>query len=144
MDIVRSLRVSASGLEAQRTRMDAVAENLANADSVTAAGGRPYRRKLVYLETVPAHTFAAEFGARSGQTPGGVRVSNVAESLEPPRRVWQPDHPLAGADGFVNLPNVNTLKEMIDMMLSTRAYEANATAFSATKAMSSRLLEILR
>jgi flagellar basal-body rod protein FlgC len=141
MDVFRALRISASGLQAQRVRMDVVAENLANADSAVSATGGPYRRKVVHLEAAPAFADALP---SSGAPAGGVRVARVGESHEPPRRVWQPDHPSAGPDGFVSLPNVHPLKEMVDMMLSTRAYEANASAFAATKTMNARLLELLR
>jgi flagellar basal-body rod protein FlgC len=143
MDIFRALGVSASGLSAQRTRMDTVAENLANADSTQTVTGGPYRRKLVMLAQSGDPAFAA-FLQNAGSPDGGVRVAGVTHSQEPFRRVHQPDHPHAGADGYVNLPNVNPLKEMIDMMLSTRAYEANATAFAATKSLGTKLLELLR
>jgi flagellar basal-body rod protein FlgC len=143
MNIFRALGVSASGLTAQRTRMDLVAENLANADSTQTVTGSPYRRKLVTLAQAGDPAFAVAL--RDAAVPeGGVRVTGVTESREPFRRVHQPDHPHAGADGFVSLPNVNPVKEMIDMMLSTRAYEANATAFQASKGLAAKLLELLR
>jgi flagellar basal-body rod protein FlgC len=143
MDIFRALGVSASGLAAQRTRMDVVAENLANTDSTQTVTGGPYRRKLVTLAQSGDPAFAVAL--RDAAVPeGGVRVTGVTESREPFRRVHQPDHPHAGPDGFVSLPNVNPLKEMVDMMLTTRAYEANATAFAASKSLAVRLLELLR
>jgi flagellar basal-body rod protein FlgC len=149
MDIFRALHVSASGLAAQRTRMDVVAENLANSETTTTATGGPYRRKLVFLEAARASglldpTRGTGFLDELGAASNGVRVAEIRESPEAPRRVFQPDHPHAGPDGFVALPNVSPLKEMVDMMLSTRAYEANATAFQATKTMGARLLELLR
>jgi flagellar basal-body rod protein FlgC len=123
--------------------MEVIAENLANSESSASAAGRPYRRKLVLLEPVEARTFSAIL--LGADTPdAGVRVSAIVESPEPPRRVYRPDHPHAGSDGFVSLPNVNPLKEMVDMILTTRAYEANATAFEAAKNMGTRLLELLR
>jgi flagellar basal-body rod protein FlgC len=134
--------VSASGLAAQRTRMDVVAENLANTDSTQTVAGGPYRRRLVMLAQAGDPAFAAFL--RDAAPDGGVRVAGVTESREPFRRVLQPDHPHAGADGYVSLPNVNPLKEMLDMMLSTRAYEANATAFQASKSLGVKLLELLR
>jgi flagellar basal-body rod protein FlgC len=142
MDIVRALGLSASGLAAQRTRMDVVAENLANTDSTQTVTGQPYRRKLVMLAQAGDPSFPAAL--RQAAPEGGVRVAGVSESREPFRRVHQPDHPHAGPDGFVSLPNVNPLKEMVDMMLTTRAYEANATAFQAAKSMGVKLLELLR
>jgi flagellar basal-body rod protein FlgC len=143
VDILRALGISASGLSAQRTRMDTVAENLANTDSTQTLTGGPYRRKLVLLAQASDPAFAAAL--RDADIPdGGVRVAGITQSREPFRRVHQPDHPHAGPDGFVSLPNVNPLKEMIDMMLTTRAYEANAVAFQATKSLGVKLLELLR
>lgn len=139
MDFIPALGVSASGLAAQRARMDVIAENLANSDSTISATGRPYQRKLVVLEAAGGGDAAASLG-----TADGVRVRAVVPSLEAPRRIYQPDHPQAGADGFVELPNVSPLREMVDMMSTTRAYEANAAAFQASKSLATKLLELLR
>jgi flagellar basal-body rod protein FlgC len=143
MNILNALGVSASGLAAQRARMDVVAENLANVDSTQTPAGGPYRRRQVTLAQIDEPVFALAL-RDAALPPGGVRVSGVVESREPFRRVHQPDHPHAGPDGFVSLPNVNPVKEMVDMMLTTRAYEANATAFQASKSLAARLLELLR
>jgi flagellar basal-body rod protein FlgC len=143
MDVFRALNVSAAGLSAQRTRMDVIAENLANSDTTVTPAGEPYRRKVVLLQAVDDRSFPAVLNGM-GREDAGVRVDRVAESREPLRRVYQPDHPQAGPDGFVTLPNVNPLREMIDMLTSTRAYEANAAAFQATKSMGAKLLELLR
>lgn len=142
MDLTRALDISASGLAAQRARMDTIAENLANVDS-TRPGGMPYRRKVVVLQSADTPGFAILLG-QARRTEGGVRVAEVRESTEPGRRVYQPGHPHAGPDGYVELPNVNPLAEMLDMIAATRAYEANVSAFQATKSMSMRLLELLR
>lgn len=144
MDLFRALDISASGLSAQRSRMDVITENLANSEtSVTAAGGGPYRRKAVVLEATTGRGFPAILRA-DGAAEGGVQVSRVIELPDPPRRVYEPGHPQAGADGFVSLPNVNPLTEMVDMMATMRAYEANATAFQAAKSMGAKLLDLLR
>jgi flagellar basal-body rod protein FlgC len=140
MDVSRALDVSASALSAQRTRMNVIAENLANTDSSVTATGRPYQRKLVLLESIGGQ----DFGAVLRGADGGVRVRAVVPSQEPPRRVYEPSHPQAGPDGFVELPNVNPLREMVDMLSTTRAYEANATAFQASKTLATKLLELLR
>ena len=140
MDMFRALDISASGLAAQRARMDVVAENLANSESGRTASGGAYRRKLVLLR--PDDAFARALG--QVQAARGVRVAAVRESDEALRRVWQPDHPFAGPDGMVEMPNVNPVQEMVDMLASTRAYEANATAFQATKSLGLKLLELLR
>jgi flagellar basal-body rod protein FlgC len=144
MDLFRAFDVSASGLSAQRTRMEVITENLANAESPLGPGGRVYRRKVPMLQAVDGGaSFAAALGGAS--TPrGGVRVAQVVESGDTLRRVYQPGHPMAGPDGFLTLPNVNPLVEMVDMLMTTRAYEANATAFQASKSMAAKLIEILK
>lgn len=142
MDLFRALDASASGLAAQRARMDVISENLANVDSTVTAGGGPYRRRVVLLEAAtPGFAALVSSGAASD---GAVRVTGVAETADPFRRVHEPGHPHAGADGYVTLPNVNPLLEMLDMLGATRAYEANVTAFQAAKGMGAKLLELLR
>ena len=143
MDLFRALNISASGLTAQRARMEAVTENLANSESAMTPTGRPYQRKIVILRPVDPNGFR-DLMRTSAEPEGGVRVASVVEAQDLPRRIHQPDHPHAGADGFVNMPNINPLREMLDMMSSSRAYEANATAFAATKSMSAKLLELIR
>jgi flagellar basal-body rod protein FlgC len=143
MDVSRALGVSASGMAAQRVRMDTIGENIANVDSTSTPGGGPYRRKVVVLMPADALGFA-NFLTSSPADEGGVRVREVRESLDATRRVYQPGHPHASPDGYVELPNVNPLNEMLDMLSATRAYEANASAFQATKSMTARLLELLR
>jgi flagellar basal-body rod protein FlgC len=143
MDLFRAFGISASGLSAQRARMDVIAENLANSETTVTAAGGPYRRKTVVLEATDGHSFPALL-REQGLPDGGVKVSRVLESAEAWRRLHEPGHPEAGPDGFVNFPNVNPLAEMVDMLSTTRAYEANATAFQAAKAMGTKLLELLR
>ena len=143
MDLFRSLDISASGLSAQRARMDVIAENLANAETTATPAGGPYRRKAVVLEALDNRPFPA-FLRPPGVPEGSVQVTQVVETQDPLRRVHEPGHPQAGPDGFVDFPNVSPLVEMVDMMATTRAYEANATAFQAAKAMGTKLLELLR
>ena len=143
MDLFRALNISASGMTAQRARMEAVTENLANSESAVTPGGRPYQRKIVILRPIEGGGFRDLLRA-STEPAGGVRVDRIVEGQDTPKRIHQPDHPHAGPDGFVLMPNINPLREMLDMMSSTRVYEANATAFAATKSMSAKLLELLR
>ncbi len=143
MDLFRALNISASGMTAQRARMEAVTENLANSDSAVTPNGRPYQRKIVLLRAIDPNGFDNAMRSAS-EPPGGVKIDGIAESNDTPRRIHQPDHPHAGPDGFVTMPNINPLREMLDMMSSTRAYEANATAFQATKSMGAKLLEIIK
>ena len=148
MGMFDSLNVSASGLTAERLRMDVAAENLANAQSTRGADGGPYRRKEVLLEEAPGH---GGFGAQlrtamtsSSGSPGGVRVAGIAEDPTPPRRSYDPTHPDADPQGYVNLPNVDTVAEMVDLITASRGYEANVTAMQSAKQMFAKTLEILR
>ena len=143
MDLFRALSISASGMTAQRARMEAVTENLANSDSAVTPTGRPYQRKIVMLRAIDSAGFQDAM-RKASEPPGGVKIEGIMESKDTPRRIHQPDHPNAGPDGFVTMPNINPLREMLDMMTSTRAYEANATAFQATKSISAKLLELIR
>ena len=143
MDLFRALDISASGLSAARKRMEVIGENLANSETARTAGGGPYRRKTVLLQAAEGPGFAAALGNGAARE-GGVQVAGVVESPDAPRRVHRPEHPQAGPDGFVSLPNVNPMTEMVDMLATTRAYEANATAFQAAKSMGIKLLELLR
>jgi flagellar basal-body rod protein FlgC len=151
MGLFDSLSISASALTAERLRMDVTAENLANAQTTRGADGGPYRRKDVILEQAAAPGgFGAELRAAmgvGGGSPtgaGGVHVAAIAEDAAPARRVFDPGHPDAGADGYVEMPNVDTVSEMVDLISSQRAYEANVTAMQAAKTMFAKTLEILR
>jgi flagellar basal-body rod protein FlgC len=135
MDGATAFAISASGLRAQRLRMDVIAANLANAQSTRTPEGGPYRRREVVLEAVSAsERFSDVLGEASGDA---VRVARVVSDDEPPRIVFDPGHPDADATGYVAFPNVNVVAEMVDLMTATRAYEANVAAINATK----RLLE---
>ena len=136
-----ALDLSAAGLSAQRTRMNVLAENLANVETTRTLEGGPYRRKLVIFGAEPVPAFGQVLNAAQLST---VKVQEVVESAEPPRLVHQPSHPDANAEGYVALPNVNPLLEMVDLLAATRAYEANVTAVQAAKSMFSKALEIGR
>ncbi len=150
MGMFDSLNVSATGLTAERLRMDVTAENLANAQTTRGANGGPYRRKEVVLEQAAggAGGFGAQLtaamGARGGGRPGGVQVAAVAEDQTAPRMVYDPGHPDADARGYVAMPNVDSVTEMVDLISSSRAYEANVTAMEAAKQMFTKTLELLR
>jgi len=135
MGNLSSIDISASGLFAQRTRLDAIASNIANATTTRTTGGGPYRRQIVILR--------AGAGLDDNE-PAGVTVDAVVESPEPPKMVYDPSHPDAGPDGMVAMPNVNIVEEMVDMIAATRAYEANVQAIVAAKAMAAKALEIGR
>jgi flagellar basal-body rod protein FlgC len=148
MGMFDGLEISASGLTAERMRMDVVAQNLANAQTTRGANGQPYRRQEVVLqERVPTSGFGAALagamGARTG-TPGGVQVARIAQDQTPLKRVYDPGHPDADANGYVQMPNVDSVAEMVDLISAQRAYEANVTAMQAAKQMFSKTLELLR
>jgi flagellar basal-body rod protein FlgC len=148
MGMFDGLEISASGLTAERMRMDVVAQNLANAQTTRGADGQPYRRQEVVLqERVPTSGFGAALaGAMGGRTgtPGGVQVAQIAQDQTPLKRVYDPGHPDADANGYVQMPNVDSVSEMVDLISAQRAYEANVTAMQAAKQMFSKTLELLR
>lgn len=155
------LLISGSGLTAQRLRLDLIAGNLANANTVRAEGGEPYRRKLALLETIPTPAGAEGFWARlrtflSGRIPkvgrspaspgpeGGVRVLRIVEDSSPFTLKYEPGHPFADEEGYVRYPNVDPIAEMVDLISAQRAYEANGAAIEVARQMASRALEIGR
>jgi flagellar basal-body rod protein FlgC len=144
MSLFGGLEISASALTAERLRMDVVAENLANAQTTRGADGQPYRRKEVILQERPGSFGASLSTAMSKSSGGGVQAAAVVEDQTPLKRVYDPGHPDADADGYVAMPNVDTVTEMVDLIGAQRAYEANVTAMQAAKQMFSRTLELLR
>jgi flagellar basal-body rod protein FlgC len=134
------LAVSASALAAQRTRLNVITENLANANTTRMATGGPYQRKIVRFESEgPAF---ASLLAGEGKS-RGVRVAEVA-TVPGAVRIYHPGHPDADGSGYVNMPNVNPIVEMTDLMAATRAYEANVSTIQAAKSMAQKALEIGR
>lgn len=148
MGLFDALNVSASGLSAERLRMDVTAENLANAQTTRGPDGGPYRRKSVVLAQ-DSGGFGRALATAAGATGlagggGGVRVAAIVADAAPDRLVHDPGHPDADARGYVRMPNVNPVTEMVDLISSSRAYEANVTAMQAAKSMFSKTLELLR
>jgi flagellar basal-body rod protein FlgC len=141
MDFLSALRISASGLSAQRTRVNLASSNLANAESTRGPDGKPYRRLDPVLEAVP---FSDQLQAADGAQPMGVRVTRVAQDQGPGKRLYNPAHPDADATGFVTLPDVNPIHEVVNLMSASRAYDANATAVETLKTMAQRALDIAR
>ena len=150
MGMFDALNVSATGLTAERLRMDVTAENLANAQTTRGADGQPYRRKEVVLAEVQSGGFGAQLakavgaGSASGSQPGGVEVAGITQDQTPGKLVYDPGHPDADAKGYVRMPNVDTVAEMVDLISASRAYEANVTAMNAAKQMFSKTLDLLR
>lgn len=168
MSFFNAMNTSASGLTAQRLRMDVISQNIANANTTRTAEGGPYRRQSVILEPVPIQSFADQLDTAlaantltqgrqrfeqvndlvmrhrspQGEQHGGVRVSNINTDTTPGPLVYDPTHPHANADGYVEMPNVNIVTEMVNMMGASRSYEANITAMNTTRSLISRTLEI--
>ena len=147
MAFLGSFDISASGMSAQRVRMDIAAEDIANMDTTRTESGGPYRRKNVLLESYSDTSFAqamenAARGKGITSRHAGVRVSGIVEDDREAKKVYNPDHPDADADGYVTMPNVDVLKETVDSMSATRSYEANVTALNAIKLMAQKALEI--
>lgn len=151
MGILGSLDVSASGLTAQRLRLDVIANNIANVNSTRSSDGGPYRRRAAVMSEKAAVTPAGlasmslgPLGKGSEADSQGVMVTAIVPDPSPMRLEYNPGHPDANAEGYVLMPNVNIVTEMVDMVSATRAYEANVTALNAAKSMAVRALEIGR
>ena len=140
MNLISGIDVSASALNAQKTRLDIVAQNIANAQTTRGPNGRPYQRQTVSFET--------ELVSRSGATTDGglplqsVRVASIQDDPTPGQRVYDPQHPDADSTGTVTMPNVNLAYEMVDLITATRAYEANLSVAKNGREMADRTLRI--
>ena len=140
MNLISGIDVSASALNAQKTRLDIVAQNIANAQTTHGIDGRAYQRKTVSFET--------ELVRRSGESEGSglslqsVRVASIQNDTTPGQRVYDPQHPDADASGNVTMPNVNLAYEMVDLITATRAYEANLSVVKNARQMAMKALEI--
>ena len=145
MDFLSSLNISGSGLTAQKLRMDVISQNIANAEVTRTENGTPYRRKMVVLSSMKGeNSFRDALDKATTVKTSGVQVQSIIEDQSPLVPVYNPNHPDANEEGYVMLPNVNTAQEMIDMLGASRAYEANVTAFNATKTMALKALDIGR
>jgi flagellar basal-body rod protein FlgC len=144
--LFRSLAIAASGLTAQRTRMDVIASNIANAETTRSAAGGPYRRQVVNMAAVEqGNTVPVEPSGPVQQfeyEAAGVLVTGVSESTQPGQLVYDPAHPDADDKGYVRMPDVDLTTELVDMVDARRSYEANATVFQALKSMLKRATEI--
>jgi flagellar basal-body rod protein FlgC len=139
MDFSTAFKLCASGLAAQRVKMDIVSSNLANADTTKTPEGGPYRRKFAVLGTEP---LPGDFSSSLRDVLQTVKVEEVTEDAAAGRTVYDPSHPDADDKGLVAMPNVNVIMEMADMIAAGRAYEACVTAFDASKNMALKTLEL--
>jgi flagellar basal-body rod protein FlgC len=139
-DLLDTFNIAASGLGAERQRLQAIASNMANARTTRTAEGGPYQRKVTVFEAESVDPFGDEMD-RAAQR---VQVAEVKADGRPPVRVYDPGHPDADAEGYVLYPDINVLQEMVDLMTTSRTYEANANAVEATRDMALRALDIGR
>ncbi|MBF0486633.1 MAG: flagellar basal body rod protein FlgC [Nitrospirae bacterium] len=135
MDLYGVFKTSASALAAQRERMNVVASNLANAHTTRTDQGGPYKRRDVAFQVAPVDKDPNTLN-------NGVKVSEIVEDQTPPTLIYDPTHPDANSSGYVAMPNVNVVEEMVNMMMASRAYEANVSAFNISKGMYLKTLEI--
>lgn len=144
MSMLNGLNISASGMTAQRLRLDIISQNIANVNTTRDTEGNPYKRKMVvFSEKGASQSFQDVLGAQVNGNGSGVKITQILDDDETAmRKVYDPSHPDADEDGYVTYPNVNVVQEMTDMIDASRSYEANVTAFNATKNMALKTLEI--
>lgn len=143
MALFNSMNVSASGMTAQRLRSDIIAQNIANVSTTRDENGEVYKRKNVIFAERDVTGFSKILLRTAGSVGNGVKVTEIyTDEEEPTKLVYDPSHPDADEDGYVEMPNVNTVQEMTDLIDASRSYEANITAFNATKAMALKALDI--
>lgn len=147
MGFLDSLDIGASALTAQRLRMDIIAQNIANVNTTRTENGTPYKRKtVVFEERNSKESFSSllSSGNQGNLTGKGVKVSGIVEDNSPFKRVYEPGHPDANEEGYVLMPNVDIVTEMVNMISASRAYEANVTSINTAKSMALKALEIGR
>lgn len=137
MNLISGVDVTAGALNAQKTRLDIVAQNIANAQTTRTPGGGPYQRQVVSFETELIRQ-----SANGGASLQSVRVGSISPDKSPGEQVYNPQHPDAGSDGMVAMPNVNLAYEMVDLITASRAYEANLSVVKNAKQMAMKALEI--
>lgn len=142
MDILNTFRISGSALQAQSTRLNTISSNLANVETTATPEGGPYKKKSVVFQSTPLSFQEQLDGIQEGMQ--GVAVTKIAEDTNAPRKVYNPAHPDAKEDGYVEMPNISVLEEMVDMMSATRSYQANVTSIKMAKRMAMKALEIGR
>lgn len=149
MGLFDAIDIAGSGLSAERVRMDVTSENLANAQTTRGAGGQPYQRQEVELQQVGTAGFGetlagAMSSGEAAQTPGGVKVAGIVADATPDQEVYNPGSPEANAQGYVKMPNVNTVTEMVDLISESRSYQSDVTAMQTAKSMFNSTLGLLK
>jgi len=141
MGLDQALDISVSAIHANRAHMEVISSNLANINTTRTEQGGPYRRKIPVFSEKPLE-FAEALNAAESKLSGGIEVSEIVDDPTPFQKVFNPGHPDADSEGFVSLPNVSMAKEMVDMVYVSKVYEANITAYNATKKMEQETLQI--
>lgn len=145
MDFMTAMRVSSSGMTAQRTRMNAISSNIANVNTTRTPEGGPYRRKDAIFEAIPEQkTFGEVLIDKGDRNLQRVQVTDIAVDTKAPLLKYEPDHPDANEDGYVAYPNINLMEEMANMIQATRSYEANISAFNSSKNMALDAIDLGR
>ncbi len=145
MDFMTALDIGASALSAERTHMNIISMNLANAKTTRTTDGGPYRRRSVVMEALPVdQPFSKQMKTAMDQDLRGVRVESIAVDQRPAKMVYEPGHPDANEDGFVAYPDINVVEEMAALMTVQRGYEANVTTVDTIKSMYTKAIEINR
>jgi flagellar basal-body rod protein FlgC len=142
MDFFTAMDISASALTAERTRMNLISGNLANANSTRSADGGPYKKKSAVMTATPLTDSFNSALNKAGKGLDTVKISEISEDSSPPKMQYDPTHPDANPQWYVALPNINVLEEMADMITASRVYEANVTAAQASKNMALKTLEL--
>ncbi len=143
MDLFKAMEVTASGLNAERSRMNTIASNLANAKTTRTAEGGPYKRLDPVFQAVPVTASSPDLvGEKAAQATSAVKVQEIRQDDSPPQMVYDPGHPDADAAGYVAMPNVNVVQEMVNMITASRAYESGVTVMQSVKGMARSALNI--
>ena len=143
MGFYTSVEISATGLSAERLAMDVIANNIANANTTRTAQGGPFKRQLVVFAQKADASSSDPMGDDTSTSQGGVQAVGIVQDLSPDRLVFDPSNPDADARGYVHYPNVSVVKEMVDMMAASRAYEANVSAMQEARSMNAAALNLL-
>ena len=144
MDFLSAMKIGASGLTAQRMRMDTIASNLANIETTRTPEGGPYKRKDVLFTALPLNSFSGTLNDALADQVRQVKVSQVVEDQSPPTLIFNPNHPDANAEGYVAMPNINMMEEMVNLINATRSFEANIQSVNAAKSMALRAIDLGR
>lgn len=146
MGIFNSLNISGTALTAERTRMDVIAKNIANVNTTRTSSGKPYRRQMPLFKQIEGDSFAKILSEKSSKDQinekNGVKITAIVEDRSPFKKVYNPGHPDSDEEGYVLMPNVDIVTEMVDMISASRAYEANMTSINSAKSMAMKALEI--